>query len=77
MIKIWNQAFWKAAPEAAPVIDPETPAWKLQVIPVVTLTLLIIALGLFPEPVFQLTQQAAAQLLAPLEYINIVFGGGR
>ncbi|MFC1996235.1 Na+/H+ antiporter subunit D [Chloroflexota bacterium] len=76
MIKIWNQAFWKAAPEDPPASPKDIPSWKLQVAPVLMLTLLIVALGLMPEPVFQLAEKAANQILTPLEYINIVFGGG-
>ncbi len=76
MMKIWNQAFWKAAPNEHPVMHVEITAWKLQVAPVVVLTLLIVALGLVPEPAFNLAESAANQMLAPLEYINIVFGGG-
>ena len=76
MIKIWNQVFWKAAPEDAPQSPKDIPSWKLQVAPVLMLTVLIVALGLMPEPVFQLAEKAANQILTPLEYINIVFGGG-
>jgi multicomponent Na+:H+ antiporter subunit D len=82
MIKIWNQAFWKpalageATPEDPPTRVKEIPAWKLQVVPVILLTLLIVALGLIPEPAYQLAEDAAYQILAPAEYIGVVFGGG-
>ena len=76
MVKIWNQAFWKPAPEQPPASSTASFSWKLQVIPVLTLVLLIIVLGLVPESVFQLAQEAAYQILAPAEYIQIVFGGG-
>ena len=76
MIKIWNQAFWKAAPQYVPVPTQDLPSWKLQLIPLIVLTLLIVAIGLFPEPVFQLSETAAIQILAPGEYIGVVFGGG-
>jgi multicomponent Na+:H+ antiporter subunit D len=75
MIKIWNQVFWKSAPEGKTNPEVRGQAWQLMLIPVAALTLLILALGLFPEPVFQLAQKAAYQLLAPAEYIGIVFGG--
>ena len=29
-----------------------------------------------PEPVFQLAEKAAFQILSPAEYIGVVFGGG-
>ena len=75
MIKIWNQAFWKPAPEGTPAPQIGGANWHLQVIPVITLTLLILALGLFAEPIYQLAQQAAGQILAPQEYIGVVMGG--
>ncbi len=75
MIKIWNQIFWKARPERNPSPEVEGQAWKLTLVPVVVLTVLILALGLIPEPIYQLTQNAAYQLLAPAEYIGTVFGG--
>jgi multicomponent Na+:H+ antiporter subunit D len=36
---------------------------------------LVLALGLFAEPVYQLAQEAAGQVLAPQEYIRVVMGG--
>jgi multicomponent Na+:H+ antiporter subunit D len=75
MIKIWNQAFWRANPESKPEPQVAGPTWNFQMIPVITLTLVILALGLFPEPIFQLAQEAADQILAPAEYIRVVFGG--
>jgi multicomponent Na+:H+ antiporter subunit D len=77
MIKVWQQAFWKPAPEDAP--EPQEirkKSWYLQVVPVVALILVILALGLLPEPIFQLSQTAANQLMTPTEYIRIVLGGG-
>jgi len=76
MIKIWNQAFWKVAPEDATTHHVETSTWMLQLIPVIMLTLLIVALGLIPEPAFRLAQEAADQILIPAEYIGVVLGGG-
>jgi multicomponent Na+:H+ antiporter subunit D len=75
MIKIWNQVFWKADPEGKPNPKAGGHAWQLTLAPVFVLTLLILGLGLAPEPVFQLAQKAAYQLLAPAEYIGTVFGG--
>jgi multicomponent Na+:H+ antiporter subunit D len=76
MIKIWNQVFWKTAPKETTASAQEIPFWKLQVMPVLALTVLIIALGVIPDPFFQLAQEAAYQILAPAEYISVVFGGG-
>ena len=76
MIKIWNQVFWKPAIKENPTPQVEPLNWKLQLTPVITLTLLIVALGLLPDPAFQLAQEAANQLLVPAEYIQVVLGGG-
>jgi multicomponent Na+:H+ antiporter subunit D len=76
MIKVWNQVFWKPAPEGVPEPQKGDSNWYLQVIPAVTLTLLILALGLFAEPVYRLAQAAAGQILTPQAYIQVVLGGG-
>ncbi len=75
MIKIWNQVFWKAAPTEVGDAQIDPPQWNLQWIPVLVLTLFILALGLVPEPIFQIARDAAHQLLAPSEYVGVVFGG--
>lgn len=77
MIKIWFHAFWKPIPDGETVEQTnKTSSWNLMVAPVFMLTLFILILGLIPEPVLQLSQTAANQLLAPTEYMNIVLGGG-
>jgi multicomponent Na+:H+ antiporter subunit D len=77
MIKIWNQAFWKSGPEETPSVKQmEQPAWFFQWAPVFSLVVLILVLGLAAEPVFQLAQQAADQILIPAEYFRTVLGGG-
>ena len=58
------------------LLQKESLPGNCRLIPILALTLLIVALGLFPEPVFQLAQKAAHQILAPAEYIGVVFGGG-
>ena len=75
MIKVWNQAFWKPAPEDTPEPIASGSNWNLQLVPVLILTVLILALGLFPNPLLRLAQDAAYQLLAPAEYIGVVLGG--
>jgi multicomponent Na+:H+ antiporter subunit D len=76
MIKIWNEAFWKAAPET--VVATENPArgtWAFYLAPIVVLALFTLTIGLVAEPFFQLAQQTAAQLLDPNQYIQTVLGG--
>ena len=77
MIKIWNQAFWKTSPEGeSRSHQVDQPAWMMKWVPVLTLTILILVLGLVAEPFLKLTQQAADQILIPGEYIQTVLGGG-
>ncbi len=75
MMRVWNQAFWKPAPKGTPAAHEGGTDWHLQWIPVLVLTLLILALGLFAEPVFQLAQTAAGQILDPQAYVQMVLGG--
>jgi multicomponent Na+:H+ antiporter subunit D len=78
MIKIWNEAFWKADPELDETVSTENPSplnWVFYVVPIIVLALLTLTIGLVAEPFFQLSQQAAAQLLDPSQYIQTVLGG--
>jgi multicomponent Na+:H+ antiporter subunit D len=75
MTKIWNEAFWKPQPEAA----PEAGAAKAllsgwMVAPAVILAGLTIFIGLVPEPLVQLAQSAADVLLEPAAYVYTVIG---
>jgi multicomponent Na+:H+ antiporter subunit D len=78
MTKIWTEAFWKeksetSQRESAPAAEPLPPGVSfLYHLPIVTLALLTLAIGLFAEPIFALAQQAAEQLLNPAEYIEAV-----
>jgi len=74
MVKIWNEAFWKkaagaagapgtagsAAPEAKPV-----PGKRLRLVPIAGLAALTLAIGLYPEPLFELARRSARELLGP------------
>jgi len=75
MTKIWGEAFWKPAP--APLADgtgasPRMNGWMLA--PVVAMAALTVFIGLSPEPVFQLAQRAAEELLEPAAYVYTVIG---
>jgi len=76
MIKIWNEAFWKKAPE--PAIEIPAPVrnkalyWTTGILASMT-----IAIGLFAQPIYVLAEMAANQLLNPQLYIDAVLGGGR
>lgn len=72
MLKIWNQAFWKADPVS------DRPAIKISrfsAAPVVLLASITVALGLGAEALWLLAQTASQQLLDPQGYIDAVLGG--
>ncbi len=72
MTKLWNEAFWKDAPQ--PPGQDRIP-WTL-LGPVVALATLTLALGLGAGPAFDLAHRAAAQLADPAQYIQAVLGPG-
>ena len=76
MVKIWIKAFWKPLPqERRHVVQEPAGMWKWA--PALCLGLITIAIGLAAEPVFQLADTAAKELMAPQNYINAVMMGGR
>jgi len=81
MTKIWNEAFWKNAPQAD---GPETedinvgspdPSIGVLMLPIIALATLSVLMGLFVEPFLTLMTRAAEQLMNPTEYIQCVLGG--
>lgn len=80
LIKIWNEAFWKQNTAAVSASLPfraraSTVSRWLYFAPVGFLSLLILAIGLMPEPLAVLSLQAADQLLNSSAYVQAVFGG--
>jgi multicomponent Na+:H+ antiporter subunit D len=75
MIKIWAEVFWKRQPKTdAPTdLTAKLSLWMLA--PVVILALMTVAIGLYGEPLYQLAEVAANQLLNPQGYIDAVLGG--
>ncbi len=78
MIKIWNEAFWKAAPERS---QAAMAAWRanrrarlLMLAPIASLAAVTLTIGLFAEPFVDYAMRAAAQLLDKSVYIDAVFG---
>ena len=61
MTKIWNEAFWKPAPDAAPppAAEAAVSAWLLA--PSAVLALVTVVLGLAPEPFMDFAFRAAAE----------------
>jgi multicomponent Na+:H+ antiporter subunit D len=74
MTKIWNEAFWKPAPDAAPppAAEASVSAWLLA--PSAVLALVTVVLGLAPEPFMDFAFRAAADLADPTAYVAAVLG---
>ncbi|MDP3251420.1 MAG: Na+/H+ antiporter subunit D [Hydrogenophaga sp.] len=78
MVKIWNEAFWKA-PVAT--LDGPAEAWRAaprtrwtMLVPVVSLGAITLTIGLATEPFIDFSLRAADQLLMPRAYIEAVLG---
>jgi multicomponent Na+:H+ antiporter subunit D len=78
MTKIWNEAFWKDRPEAESTPARSAGMWQM-VIPIVVLAALTVAIGVFPQPLFDVADRAASELLDTGTYRSWVGapGGGR
>lgn len=75
MIKIWSEAFWKPAPAEAHGSSFKRPLSPWMLVPVFSLALVTVLLGLCMEPVIQFAMAAAGQLMDPQFYIEAVLGG--
>ena len=75
MTKIWAEAFWKPLPDnaAAPIALTRLENC-LYIAPIVALAVITIVIGLLAEPVYQLAETSATNLLNPERYINAVLG---
>lgn len=74
MIKIWNEAFWKAAPEGAGPV-PWLPRERLVTYaPILALAGLTLTIGLWAQPFAELSLTAANGLLDRNAYIAAVLG---
>jgi len=78
MIKIWAEVFWKARPEeattGAPVMDVASPGLHWLYVPIVLLAGLTVLIGVAGQPIFEVSMQAAEQLLDNSAYIEAVLG---
>ncbi len=75
MIKIWAEVFWKAAPQDTGLTPPQTGSLVPLYLTIAGLAALTVCVGLFAQPVFELAERAAEQLLNPSLYIDAVLGG--
>ena len=79
MTKIWGKAFWGDPPsETEADQNPQLArsALRRYYLPMVTLTLLTVGIGLLVEPVYLLSSRAAEQLLDPSAYVRAVMKEG-
>lgn len=77
MMKIWTQAYWKKQPEeyVRPLPpNPRSSAWVLRFAPIIILAVCTIVIGLGAEFFFDISLQAANQLMDPALYIETVLG---
>ena len=78
MIKIWNEVFWKAAPEErteeAPAYTHQGNSLLMYYLPIAALALMTVLIGVFAQPIYLLAEASAGQLLAPAGYIEAVLG---
>ena len=75
MIKIWNQVFWT---EKSGFLEVRVPlkGEKLSLLaPVIVLSSITLAIGLFPQLFFHVMNQASTQLLNTNQYIHAVLKG--
>ncbi|MEO1238608.1 MAG: Na+/H+ antiporter subunit D [Pseudomonadota bacterium] len=77
MTKIWAQAFWEPHPDGydpeLSSLDPRTR--RAMVLPIASLAVMTMIIGLFPETFLAFAEVSAAQLLDPAAYVNAVKGG--
>lgn len=72
--RLFLLAYWRDGTPAAVVETESPPAATLA--PLAALTLVALAIGLYPEPLLALIQSAAAGLAEPSAYLQSVFPGG-
>jgi len=72
MTKIWAQAFWRPAPGAGS--RTQARAGRAMWLPAVALAALSVAIGAAAGPVFELSRDAARQMIDPRIYIDAVLG---
>jgi multicomponent Na+:H+ antiporter subunit D len=78
MVKIWIYAFWKKLPEDHPHperLTAKDPGMWVMYVSMVGLALCTLAIGLYGQPIYEIANEAAEQLLNPQLYIEAVLGG--
>jgi proton-translocating NADH-quinone oxidoreductase, chain M len=81
MFRTWIAVFWGERKDKAETSDipvPEANKHKISfeiVFPIVALCAAVILLGIYPEPLYEISEIIATQILDPTEYITLVLGG--
>jgi len=73
MTKVWNEAYWKT-PKESKYLDQQRTVSAWRWVPSLIMVLLSVLLGLLANPIFEVSQAAAAQLMDPSVYIRAVLG---
>ena len=76
MIKIWNEAFWKAPEKTCGGGRAETRDLRDYLVPIGMLATITVVIGLAAGPVFAFALHAGGQLADPSQYIKIVLQRG-
>ncbi len=79
MIKIWNEVFWKEMPENVRLLEDYQIPFNQRVslyVPTILLAALIIASGVFAEPLSELSRRAALSVLEPAPYQTAILSVG-
>jgi multicomponent Na+:H+ antiporter subunit D len=77
MTRVWATAFWRDRPpdESSTKSRPSSfQDWFLRLLPVASLAILTVAIGLMAEPILDLSMRASEQLMNPSGYIKSVMG---
>lgn len=80
MLKIWNEAFWKAAPAASTTATErwlaDTGTRRVMLTPIVILAAITLTIGVMAEPFIAFSLRAGEQLLDKSAYVEAVLGPG-
>ncbi|HMO04167.1 MAG TPA: Na+/H+ antiporter subunit D [Kiritimatiellia bacterium] len=77
MTKIWNEVFWKPAPEGKPTLPLAAIPVRERIallLPIIVLATCTVCIGLGSGWMFDLARQTAEQLLDPRDYVTAVLG---
>ena len=78
LMRIWSHAFWSPGPATAGIRNDQRQSGKsedrLLLLPAAGLVAVILAIGLVPEPLLQVANEAADGILQPDAYLQAVLG---